>query len=166
MTGNLVKIANGYGALFNNANQIRLDVYNETTGFDDMGVDCRRIILKSSKHYADVIGALCIEDRANGALKQYKIFGEHNKPSGTYTGNGSATSRTIDTGGTGKIIMVCKDGAFCLISPYGAIAISTSNKISNIYNDSEIKYNNGILTIASTSESVNKSGYTYYYQVL
>ena len=94
----------------------------------------------------------------------YKIFGEHNKPSASYTGNGSATSRTIDTGGIGSIISLWSANGVCIVTPSGAFC-KTGATVSAL-GDGECKFENGVLTIASKSSFVNANGANYIYQVL
>ena len=100
----------------------------------------------------------------DGTTKNYNFFGEHNKPSGTYTGNGSATSRTINTGSIGNGLLIRSGQGSCLVLLSGAICIQ--NKTVTTYSYSEIHYENGVLTIASTGDHFNKNGITYAYQCL
>lgn len=87
----------------------------------------------------------------------YNIFGEHNKPSGSYTGNGSATSRTIDTGGIGDNCLVWGNGAI------GVVCVSGAQFGTTLY--PELKINNGNIIIAGTNSLFNANGKTYYYRV-
>lgn len=93
------------------------------------------------------------------------IFHTGNKPSGGYTGNGSATARTIDTGGIGEAIII--------YSGYG-IAIVT-RRVTLIADGSGAKavassgigaFSAGTLTLLTTDTVINANGVTYYYQVL
>lgn len=99
--------------------------------------------------------------------KYYDIFGEHNKPSGAeayYIGDGSATSRTIDTGGLGRVICVDTPTGLFLANPSGAIV----RKGTTVYglSNTECKFINGVLTLATTDTVINTSGSKCYYQVL
>lgn len=96
----------------------------------------------------------------------YVIYGTHNKPSGSYTGNGSATSRTIETGGLGKFLMVYAGATFIIVWAYGAIQFHSSNKAMNYFGQSELKFVDGTLTIATSNSYANGNGATYTYQVL
>lgn len=91
----------------------------------------------------------------------FKIFGEHNKPSGSYTGN--ATARTVDIGGIGKALYVYKssDGTGYLVTPSGCI----KQKGTTLTGISGTVYANGTLTLPANSE-LNASGATYTYQAL
>jgi hypothetical protein len=99
-----------------------------------------------------------------GSETWYTIFGEHNKPSGSYTGNGSDTSRTIDTGGIGGILYVWSDHCSGLITIHGAIYWSG---FSGYVTNSSVKFaTDGVLTISTSSNYFNANGVTYHYQVL
>lgn len=86
-----------------------------------------------------------------------------NKPSGSYTGNGDATSRTIETGGIGSVVAIVKSGFLSLAFPYGAIYAQDGT--TQVAGSSLVKFQSGTLTIADDSV-FNASGATYYYQVL
>ena len=99
--------------------------------------------------------------------KYYPVFGEHNKPSGTYSGNGG--SQTIDTGGLGDVILVQltgSGGGMALVSKSGAILKLNSNNTVSAVADTEAKFINGVLTLNSSNYALNRSGYGYNYQVL
>lgn len=93
------------------------------------------------------------------------IFGEHNKPSGSYTGNGSATSRQINTGGLGKVCYVYGGGHNAIVGYNGAIWWNSSGE-GGFSPRSEVTFDNGILYMSNTLTAFNTSGYSYGYQVL
>lgn len=95
------------------------------------------------------------------------LFGEHNKPSGSYTGNGSATTRTIDVGGVGGWLGVCS-GSYIIgiITQNGAMFFNTTNSAVKCFPVAQAKYMSGVLTISSADDLLNKNGSTYHYQVL
>lgn len=89
-----------------------------------------------------------------------------NKPRGSYTGNGSATARTIEMGGIGSCLVIYGYSGFALVTYQGTIVMNgAANKIS-ILNSSQCKYQNGVLTLATNDAVVNNNGTTMYYQVL
>lgn len=107
--------------------------------------------------------ALVLRDIVNSSETQYRIFGEHNKPKGSYTGNGNSAVRSINTGGIGKLLLVYKanTNSMVLISPNGAIEVNSG---SVGWNGSEyVSYNDGVLTLKSTSSALNANGATYNY---
>ena len=123
------------------------------------------IISKESSPNANE--SLIYYDIDNGHYSPYKIFGEHNKPSGTYSGNGG--SQTIDTGGLGDVILVQltgSGGGFALVTKSGAIGKLNSNNSVFALADTEAKFIGGVLTLNSSNYGVNRSGYGYNWQVL
>ena len=93
----------------------------------------------------------------------YTLHGTHNKPSGSYTGNGSSESRTISTGGIGNVCFIWGYGYSGYVTPAGMFSISTTS--SGYYYSPDITFKDGAITMASESNYVNKSGVTYNYQV-
>lgn len=90
----------------------------------------------------------------------YDILHTGNKPKGTYTGNGSTTSRTISSGGIGDVVMIFSTKGFAIICYWGIMTTNTS-----ISADSA-SFRNGVITIATDNELLNASGKEYKYQVL
>ena len=92
----------------------------------------------------------------------YSVLHTSNKPSGSYTGNGSATERKIATGGIGSCCL-CYGGnnELAIATPSGAFYRSGDNFIYTV----SVAFANGVLTIASNS-IVNTSSVGYVYQVL
>lgn len=88
------------------------------------------------------------------------------KPSGTYTGDGTDTARTISTGGIGDMLLVYVDGSdgFALVTPEGAI-ISTGSSWSCNKPDKAC-YENGNLMLAIKSPYLNTAGTTYRYRCI
>ena len=85
-----------------------------------------------------------------------------NKPSGTYTGNGDATERRIETGGTGSVCMIWKNGASCIATSGGAFGMVVNEFITSYH----ASFINGTIIMQTTDDMLNASGETYYYQVL
>ena len=127
----------------------------------------RSLSIRGHNHnlYPTLKNAAVLIDKMNSAEKMYNIFGEYNKPTGSYIGNGSATSRKIETAGIGNAILIWSEGkGSAFINPGGAICKkeSTVSAISG----GLCMYKNGVLTIMTSDEFVNANGTTYYYQVL
>lgn len=95
----------------------------------------------------------------------YDILHTGNKPSGTYTGNGSATARTIATGGIGKALLIEGNTGTCLVFGMGGAIGVRGGDIKN-YGATIADYANGVLTLATTEDMLNASGVTYKWQVL
>ena len=99
--------------------------------------------------------------------KNVQLYGRHNKPKGSYTGNGSATSRTIDTGALSDVLCLINGSGYTFyVTACGAIGFAYNGTSAIILKQSEIKYADGVLTIASTHSGVNASGVSYWYEAL
>lgn len=143
----------------NNKNMALVN-YNEDNG------DSAQIIIPSED--TSLSEAVLYYRKVNGTENVYKVYGEHNKPSGTYSGNGDATERKINTGGIGKLLyvvypkhghnmLVTRDGAFCW----------THNGTTKVLTNGHIHFRDGVLVITSSDEFANEAGgSTYTYQVL
>ena len=95
------------------------------------------------------------------------LYGRHNKPKGSYTGNGSATSRTIDTGALSDVLCLINGSGYTFyVTTCGAIGFAYNGTSAIILKNSEIKYADGVLTIASTHPGINTSGVSYWYEAL
>jgi hypothetical protein len=103
-----------------------------------------------------------VKVRLNGNSTYYDLFGTHNKPSGTYTGNGSDT-RSITVGGVGNVLLVYQTSiqAWGLVTSKGICTVAGDDNIVGF--DDTITFKDGVL---KTRGDLNLSGKTYYYQVL
>lgn len=103
--------------------------------------------------------------RTGETPKSYKLYGEHNKPSGTYTGNGSATSRTVNVGGIGNALLITTNyGDMAIVTKSGALIMKTGT-VSGLSSTSA-KFVDGVLTLATTETALNANSRGYTYQVL
>ena len=89
-----------------------------------------------------------------------------NRPAGSYSGNGSAASRTVDTGGSGNVVMIRGGALGAILSANGGIAWDTSTGSTRAFASSAAKFVGGVLTLATDSYYLNSASLTYYYQVL
>lgn len=87
-----------------------------------------------------------------------------NKPSGTYTGNGDATERTINVGGIGNALLVYGGGKGAIVYPDGAI-VSNGTTVETLP-DTQCKFRNGVYTLSTTHPALNNDGAERSYQVL
>lgn len=94
------------------------------------------------------------------------IHGDHNKPGGVYTGNGNATSRTIDIGGKGALLVITSDVGTALVTSRGAICHERTGTTVMGVVSWEVEFQNGKLKIATTNTLLNKDQQKYYYQVI
>lgn len=157
---NGLSFSNGYGRVEAGATVTELEnwtVAGDTSNGVVLGIRGSAIMEKLIRLYHVV----------DGTETAYNIFGEHNKPSGTYSGNNG--SQTIDTGGLGDVILVQltgSGGGFALVTKSGAIGKLNSNNSVFALADTEAKFIGGVLTLNSSNYGVNRSGYGYNWQVL
>lgn len=126
---------------------------------------CHARALSSTKDLLQVIIA------QNGTTTAYDVFGNHNKPTGTYIGDGSSTKREINVGGTGNAVLVYEPqvSQLAIVTEAGAIY---GNMGSVQYKDPFVnhvsygaQFKNGILYIGDAYE-LNTKTQIYRYQVL
>lgn len=152
-------IGNGHGRLFANNKMALFDV---TAALED-STTRRRLTIYSPAQSTDITKAVQFETYVNGA-KNYLIFGEHNKPTGTYTGNGNATARTVNVNGSGSVVIIRgSNGAFGIVSPTGGIFRNGTSIVGVVEGEIQANNINGNITIKSTNALFNASGVTYYY---
>lgn len=90
------------------------------------------------------------------------------KPTGTYTGNGDATERTVNVGGVGDTVIVRRTSdndnsfAFAIVTPRGYIG----KKGSSVVCGDDVKTVNGNLVMSTADELFNLNGYGYTYEKL
>lgn len=158
-----VKVNDGLGHLRANNNAVFLEGYansGDTTS--------RQFLIKSKSLASNITDALNLRDiNANGVSMDYNIYGSHNKPSGSYAGNSSATKRTIHVGGIGRVVALDGNGCFTLVGVNGGFSVRYDGVVENlpsgvIYYD----YNAGDLVITSDNGRVNKSGISFKWSLL
>ena len=92
------------------------------------------------------------------------VFHEGSKPFGEYKGNGSATPRTIDTKGIGRIILVYCSTHQAYITPKGADVIDLTTGERKWIDNTKTNYLSGKISLMTANEALNKANETYYYQ--
>lgn len=121
----------------------------------------------------------CTKDPANsirnilrqndGTVTEYQIFGQHNKPYGTYTGTGSAAAREIDIVDTTALgnrcaMLVNGGGATVLVTVGGAFGVTHEGAAAFIKYE-ECNFTNGKLVLKTANNYVNMAK-MFYYRVL
>lgn len=97
----------------------------------------------------------------------YHILHTGNKPSGSYTGNGNTTERTIETNGIGSAVVITSpNGTTAILTPVCGVLIKTSSITAIPYGTAHITWATGMITIATADSALNASGVTYSYHVL
>ena len=143
-------------------NRIRF-MYTTTGNLDIQNVRDGGANTLSLSHEKDVPIKHLLTMWANGG-NNYKIFGDHNKPMGSYVGDGK-TSRQINTGGIGNALLVWHEESLAfaaLVTPRGTIFFEGST----LQASGTDRFENGILYTNGTFIDLNNNGRTYKYQVL
>ena len=99
--------------------------------------------------------------KPSGVNTYYSLFHSGNKPTGSYTGNGSATSRTINVGGIGQHLIISVRDVKSFVGYTGALVVSPEK--TQWYGASIVNYRNGVLFVASDSSYFNANGSSYSY---
>jgi hypothetical protein len=95
---------------------------------------------------------------------RYPIYGAHTKPWGSYTGNGVATVRQVNTTGNGYACIVHSTSGTSIVMARGTIRIAGG--VFSWLPSGQAYFKNGILYIATTDSALNTSGTSYSYEVL
>lgn len=108
-----------------------------------------------------------VRKTVNGVAKTYRVFGDHNKPYGTYTGNGSPSKREINIGGMNSNYCLAIKGGDCftIVSNAGVLCVTNQGSFVSVPVE-QVMFLNGVLTLNTIKDCANKNGETYYYQVL
>ena len=158
--GNLL-LANGMGLIEAGQNYIIIASYSEKSE----NVYYRYLGVRNSNISEKVNALSFVEKDANGTTT-YMLYGQHNKPSGSYQGNGSATQRIINIGGIGKYLII-RNSQFTGIAHSLGMDYTTTDGINGRIPASEIKYvENGDLIISSTNVYVNANSGSYFWDVV
>lgn len=103
-------------------------------------------------------------ENANGTSTRYAIHGAHTKPWGSYTGNGLADVRQVNTTGNGYACIVHSANGTSIVMARGAIRVGGG--VFSWLPSGQAYFKNGILYIATTDSALNTSGVSYSYEVL
>lgn len=96
---------------------------------------------------------------------KHNIYHAGNKPSGSYTGNGSAAVWTVDTKGIGHAIVIFSSVGNAFVTYWGGLIFSSSGGVEPLGGNS-VHFRDGVLTMATDHHRLNANGQTYDYQVL
>lgn len=157
LSGSL-QVNDGYGVFYGNSTETYFGarrVAGDSTNVRYVAIDPRE--------ETSLANALYFVERNGSTNNIKKLLGEHNKPSGSYTGNGSATARTINVGGIGGVLFLQGANYNSLVTYYGALSWSPQSGTVQAVSDGSIYFRNGVLTIKSTSSIFNSNGSSYNY---
>ena len=122
-------------------------------------------VLNEIPDYNEELLKCCLSKADSGdGYSNKTILHTGNKPSGSYTGNGSTMEVSI--GGIGNALLLTNsvNGRSMIVMYAGAIGISGGNVVG--YSWSAAQYVNGTLKLNSAEFDLNASGVTYKYEVL
>lgn len=108
-----------------------------------------------------------LRGHVDGMLKwnNGNIFGEHNKPSGSYTGNGSATRRTIAINAIGKRVSITgSNGTMAELNDKGGYYKSGTTMVA--FNVNTAYFSGADIVLNTAIDALNANSVTYTYQTL
>lgn len=156
MTGALT-VNNGYGRAIATTNH--MGISHRPTPSDAGNYTCVGVYGAS-----ELSNAVQLLRTIDGKTNYYPILHTGNKPSGSYTGNGSSTYRSVPLGGIGRLCLITRGGNhWALVSARGAI-ISDGSNVTATHNVIFDGVNN--LQLNTSHAALNENGVNYTYQVL
>ena len=157
-----IRLDGGNVGVHGNENRILLQALNEAMDEENR----RGLALYNWKYQPELRYAATVEDIHNGMKSVYPLFGKHNKPEGTYTGNGGSDYFTVNTGGFGNAIMITGQGTLAFVTPNCAVVFDWDG--NSVFHDSmKVNFMDGVLNVHKEAfHGINTSGIPYWYQVL
>lgn len=121
------------------------------------------VIRPETENLAD---AIALRRGVDGSTNYYNILHTGNKPTGTYTGNGSATERNINIGGIGGIVYLYNRGTGEGALAYGnGVLVFRGSEVTHLTSSTGYFWE-GTLKIKSSNGTINGSGNTIDYWLL
>lgn len=163
LSGENLYIGGGHGRFGGSSAELALQAWN--TKLDPSNL--RGILIRNSSRTSHVADSLIYRDRIDNVDKDYRLYGEHNKPSGSYTGNGDAAYREILTSGIGgfAVIYSSDNNETILATPVGAFYASLSETDVKYIPTINFKPSYGAIGISHATYG-NRNGVEYKYKVL
>ena len=163
MTGNLVLQASGAtgGTVFSDSGVDSLLIMVRNNA-ENASV-ARYLQLFNSKGNADIKEALRLRDRTAAGYNNYPILHTGNKPSGSYTGNGDATSRTIPCKAVGDIVVVTTENIVVVLTPSRGFVVTSSGGSQITYGEGHTYDGNIVLATTNANLNANNTEYKYYW---
>lgn len=164
MTGNYFKWFNGYNAL--NGSEVHSAIVSCADKNDSLAGEYSAIVVYNKNAESGFDNKAIFQIYNNGVFANHDILHTGNKPTGTYTGNGSAEQRIIQTGGIGNEILILGAGWVSLISNGMGFSVQlATNQVAGI-TGVDCYCVNGDFNITTTREAINSAGIEYIYRVL
>lgn len=95
----------------------------------------------------------------------YGLYGEHNKPSSAYAGNGDAAHRTITIGGNGIALVGYSSQGMFLATFAGVLCCATDGQITYL-NSAHAYFTSGVFHILTSNAVINALDVPYSYHVI
>ena len=158
LTGKTVYLDNGNARVTSGQDYVQMDVYD--TPKDDN--NRRKLVVNGNA--TDLSSAVVLTSVLNGEKQNYTMFGKHNKPMGSYIGDGKVNERKIQTGGIGMILLISSKRGFIFVHPYGAFCKGSTTAYT--YDQDELSFSDGVLTLKTNVLGANETDTVYNWQVL
>lgn len=161
-TGHSIFLKNGYARVGGGDGYAQIDAFNSI----ETQANRRKLTLNSSMAAPNLKEAITLTDTINNTGYGYNIFGEHNKPTGTY---GGGEAKQINVGGIGRVLLITSDHRdIAFVDSTGARSLSIAGGSWVNKGAMDLNFTNGVLTLSKDdyASGLNVGGYTYYYQVL
>lgn len=147
------------------------DIRFEKTGANIVNMYLTPVYADSNMYYAKEFRCTLRYTSSSSKLTPFVLtknnqafFGEHNKPNGSYTGDGSSTERQISIGGIGKMLLITSSIGFAVVTTAGAFGRKSTSATSFYANECELQ--DGVLILNTSDTLLNQSGTTYYWQLI
>lgn len=152
--------------LFDPEADARSRVYKDATTATDYGTCIADIDKNAGTDMLNIRRSAGLLDKLSLYVgnTRYAIYGSHTKPWGSYTGNGVATVRQVNTTGNGYACIVHSANGTSIVMARGAIRVGGG--VFSWLPSGQAYFKNGILYIATTDSALNTSGTSYSYEVL
>ena len=126
----------------------------------------RGVLYVMSEADTEIDSLLQLAVTKDGTETFYDIWGEHSKPKGNYSGNGSTTSRTINIGAYGVGLMITSSQAVTIVGRGGAIIKKNTATSVTLLKNTEASFYQGVLTLATSDVGINGNAVAYTYQLI
>ena len=98
---------------------------------------------------------------------EYTLYGEHNKPQGTYSGQSGTESQILQIGGVGGTVLITSSlGDISFVTSAGVRSLLRNTNYFSDLSATAAYYMGGKLTVKNSTPGISEDGVSYRYQVL
>lgn len=143
----------------------------ETTPIELISTNTKNETRLKFTNSSTVLGWLMFSGVDNPAFRStgntvYPLLHTGNKPTGTYTGNGSATERVIDVGGIGDTLRIKGTNGYSVLVDYnGAWGVKSDGTAVSL-GRADCYFESGKLVLKTTNSIVNNNASTFTWRLL